>query len=208
MRRLSCRGTRAAPRVTPFHHGVEPRPRQVKRSPRESRDQRLEFVHFKGLPQRMGVRAKRPGDIPPPPWRCGSSASRSWHSAAHPRSRTLLWNVISTPASATPPPPHGPAQGRRRRPARCRRAPSAARVVRRHGLARGGGPVPGGPPGGGRFEGTGNWQAFAIRDGQLITGQNQQSTHLAARELLKAMRTADAQDGRHPWSTVRGTASG
>lgn len=92
--------------------------------------------------------------------------------------------------------------------ARCRRAPSAARVARRQGLARGGGPVPGGPPGGGRFEGTGNWQAFAIRDGQLITGQNPQSSHLVARELRKAMRTADAQDGRHPWSTVRRTASG
>ena len=43
---------------------------------------------------------------------------------------------------------------------------------------------------GGRFEGTGNWQAFAIRDGQLITGQNPQSSHLVAQELLKAMRTA------------------
>lgn len=43
---------------------------------------------------------------------------------------------------------------------------------------------------GGRFEGTGNWQAFAIRDGQLITGQNPQSSHRVAQELLKAMRTA------------------
>ena len=43
---------------------------------------------------------------------------------------------------------------------------------------------------GGRFEGTGNWQAFAIRDGQLITGQNPQSSHLVAQELLKALRTA------------------
>ncbi len=43
---------------------------------------------------------------------------------------------------------------------------------------------------GGRFEGTGNWQAFAIRDGQLITGQNPQSSHLVAQELLKAMRIA------------------
>jgi putative intracellular protease/amidase len=43
---------------------------------------------------------------------------------------------------------------------------------------------------GGRFEGTGNWQAFAIRDGQLITGQNPQSSHLVAQELLKALKQA------------------
>jgi putative intracellular protease/amidase len=40
---------------------------------------------------------------------------------------------------------------------------------------------------GGRFEGTGNWQAFAIRDGQLITRQNPQSSHLVAQELLAAL---------------------
>jgi putative intracellular protease/amidase len=40
---------------------------------------------------------------------------------------------------------------------------------------------------GGRFEGTGNWQAFAIRDGQLITGQNPQSSHRVAELLLAAM---------------------
>lgn len=40
---------------------------------------------------------------------------------------------------------------------------------------------------GGRFEGTGNWQAFAIRDGQLITGQNPQSSHLVAQALLVAL---------------------
>ena len=43
---------------------------------------------------------------------------------------------------------------------------------------------------GGRFEGAGNWQAFAIRDSQLITGQNPQSSHLVAQELLKALTVA------------------
>jgi len=43
---------------------------------------------------------------------------------------------------------------------------------------------------GGRFEGTGNWQAFAIRDGQLITGQNPQSSHRVAELLLAAMADA------------------
>lgn len=43
---------------------------------------------------------------------------------------------------------------------------------------------------GGRFEGSDNWQAFAIRDGQLITGQNPQSSHLVAQELLKALAVA------------------
>src|SRR5512135_3577570 len=33
---------------------------------------------------------------------------------------------------------------------------------------------------GGRFEGAANWQPFAIRDGQLITGQNPQSSRLVA----------------------------
>lgn len=40
---------------------------------------------------------------------------------------------------------------------------------------------------GGRFEGTGNWQPFALRDGQLITGQNPQSSHLVAQSLLAAL---------------------
>jgi putative intracellular protease/amidase len=40
---------------------------------------------------------------------------------------------------------------------------------------------------GGRFEGAANWQAFAIRDGQLITGQNPQSSALVAQELLGAL---------------------
>lgn len=43
---------------------------------------------------------------------------------------------------------------------------------------------------GGRFEGAANWQPFAIRDGQLISGQNPQSSHLVAQELLKALRAA------------------
>jgi putative intracellular protease/amidase len=41
---------------------------------------------------------------------------------------------------------------------------------------------------GGRFEGAANWQPFAIRDGQLITGQNPQSSHLVANTLLEALR--------------------
>lgn len=40
---------------------------------------------------------------------------------------------------------------------------------------------------GGRFEGAGNWQPFAVRDGQLITGQNPQSSHLVAERLLAAL---------------------
>lgn len=40
---------------------------------------------------------------------------------------------------------------------------------------------------GGRFEGAANWQPFAIRDGQLITGQNPQSSHLVAQTLLAAL---------------------
>ena len=43
---------------------------------------------------------------------------------------------------------------------------------------------------GGRFEGAANWQPFAIRDGQLITGQNPQSSHLVAESLLAALQTA------------------
>lgn len=40
---------------------------------------------------------------------------------------------------------------------------------------------------GGRFEGTGNWQPFAISDGQLITGQNPQSSHRVADLLLQTL---------------------
>jgi putative intracellular protease/amidase len=43
---------------------------------------------------------------------------------------------------------------------------------------------------GGRFEGAANWQPFAIRDGQLITGQNPQSSALVAKELLGALGVA------------------
>lgn len=42
---------------------------------------------------------------------------------------------------------------------------------------------------GGKFEGVANWQPFAIRDGQLITGQNPQSSQVVADLLLKALRT-------------------
>ena len=41
---------------------------------------------------------------------------------------------------------------------------------------------------GGRFEGADNWQPFAIRDGQLITGQNPQSSHRVAQSLLEALK--------------------
>lgn len=37
------------------------------------------------------------------------------------------------------------------------------------------------------FEGAGNWQVFAIRDGQLITGQNPQSSARVAAMLLEAL---------------------
>ncbi len=40
---------------------------------------------------------------------------------------------------------------------------------------------------GGRFEGAGNWQAFAVRDGQLITGQNPQSSAIVAQQLINAL---------------------
>lgn len=40
---------------------------------------------------------------------------------------------------------------------------------------------------GGHFEGAANWQPFAIRDGQLVTGQNPQSSHLVAQQLLAAL---------------------
>lgn len=37
------------------------------------------------------------------------------------------------------------------------------------------------------FEGAPNWQAFAVRDGQFITGQNPQSSKLVARHLVDAL---------------------
>ncbi|MCP1573016.1 putative intracellular protease/amidase [Herbaspirillum rubrisubalbicans] len=40
------------------------------------------------------------------------------------------------------------------------------------------------------FEGADNWQVFAVRDGQLITGQNPQSSERVAQELLEALGMA------------------
>lgn len=40
---------------------------------------------------------------------------------------------------------------------------------------------------GAHFEGAADWQPFAIRDGQLITGQNPQSSALVAEKLLAAL---------------------
>nr|WP_297355460.1 type 1 glutamine amidotransferase domain-containing protein [uncultured Caldimonas sp.] len=44
---------------------------------------------------------------------------------------------------------------------------------------------------GAKFEKTGNWQPFAVRDGQLITGQNPQSSAEVARLVLQALGEAD-----------------
>ncbi len=41
---------------------------------------------------------------------------------------------------------------------------------------------------GGRFESAGNWQPFAVRDGQLVTGQNPQSSALVAQKLIEALQ--------------------
>lgn len=43
---------------------------------------------------------------------------------------------------------------------------------------------------GGVFEGADNWQVFGIRDGQLITGQNPQSSERVAQILLEALAIA------------------
>ncbi|QJQ01572.1 NonF [Herbaspirillum rubrisubalbicans] len=43
---------------------------------------------------------------------------------------------------------------------------------------------------GGIFEGADNWQVFAVRDGQLITGQNPQSSERVAQVLLEALGMA------------------
>jgi putative intracellular protease/amidase len=43
---------------------------------------------------------------------------------------------------------------------------------------------------GGKFEGAANWQAFALRDGNLITGQNPQSSALVAQNVIDALRAA------------------
>ena len=37
------------------------------------------------------------------------------------------------------------------------------------------------------FEGAPNWQAFAVRDGQFITGQNPQSSKLVAKHVVEAL---------------------
>jgi putative intracellular protease/amidase len=43
---------------------------------------------------------------------------------------------------------------------------------------------------GGRFERGPDWQAFAVQDGNLITGQNPQSSELVAQHVLTSLRTA------------------
>lgn len=43
---------------------------------------------------------------------------------------------------------------------------------------------------GGKFEGAANWQPFAVRDGNLITGQNPQSSVLVAKHVIDALLTA------------------
>jgi len=46
---------------------------------------------------------------------------------------------------------------------------------------------------GGQFEGAANWAPFAIHDGQLITGQNPQSSGLVAQSLLSALGVTEAK---------------
>jgi len=41
---------------------------------------------------------------------------------------------------------------------------------------------------GGQFEGAAKWQPFVVRDGQLVTGQNPQSSALVAAALLEALK--------------------
>jgi putative intracellular protease/amidase len=43
---------------------------------------------------------------------------------------------------------------------------------------------------GGRFERGPDWQAFAVQDGNLITGENPQSSELVAQHVLTSLRTA------------------
>jgi len=45
---------------------------------------------------------------------------------------------------------------------------------------------------GGKFEKAANWQAYAVRDGQLITGQNPQSSVLVAQLVLEALNVQTA----------------
>jgi putative intracellular protease/amidase len=44
---------------------------------------------------------------------------------------------------------------------------------------------------GGRFEGGPEWQPFAVRDGNLITGQNPMSSELVARRVIDALETQE-----------------
>jgi putative intracellular protease/amidase len=44
---------------------------------------------------------------------------------------------------------------------------------------------------GGRFEGGPDWQPFAVRDGNLITGQNPMSSELLARTVIEALETQE-----------------
>jgi putative intracellular protease/amidase len=45
---------------------------------------------------------------------------------------------------------------------------------------------------GGRYEHAGKWQPFAVRDGQLVTGQNPASSGVTARETLEAIAARQA----------------
>jgi putative intracellular protease/amidase len=45
---------------------------------------------------------------------------------------------------------------------------------------------------GGKFEKAPNWQVFAVRDGQLITGQNPNSSTLVAQHVLAALDASQA----------------
>jgi putative intracellular protease/amidase len=54
---------------------------------------------------------------------------------------------------------------------------------------------------GGRFEGGADWQPYAVQDGNLITGQNRQSSELVARHVLDALRPeglAQRREGAAP----------
>ena len=46
---------------------------------------------------------------------------------------------------------------------------------------------------GAKFEGAENWQAFAVRDDHIITGQNPQSSHLAAQHFMAALDDVKAK---------------
>lgn len=47
---------------------------------------------------------------------------------------------------------------------------------------------------GGRFENGPDWQPYAVRDGNLVTGQNPQSSELVARHVLAALGLGQAPD--------------